>query len=108
MRTDLREELGFLALFDRAFEAVRAVVDMPDRRAGLLIRLMLQNGGRLSRAKRPQFAELSDQEIEAMEDMVQAAIASERDETGLPCRIDDRPAKSHIVPRIDGNSLTDR
>ncbi len=27
--------------------------------AGLLIRLMLQNGGRLSRAKQPQFAELS-------------------------------------------------
>lgn len=75
VRTDLREELGFLAVFDRAMEGVRAVVDMPDRRAGLLIRLMLQNGGHLSGTKRGQFKELSDEEIAAMEQAVQAAMA---------------------------------
>lgn len=75
VRTDLREELGFLTIFDRAMEGVRAVVDMPDRRAGLLIRLMLQNGGHLSKGKRGQFEELSDEEIAAMEQAVQAAMA---------------------------------
>lgn len=75
VRTDLREELGFIAVFDRAMEGVRAVVDMPDRRAGLLIRLMLQNGGRLSKAKRGQFEELNDDEIAGMERAVQAAMA---------------------------------
>lgn len=75
VRTDLREELGFLAVFDRAMEGVRAVVDMPDRRAALLIRLMLQNGGRLSKAKRGQFDELRDEEVTAMERAVQTAMA---------------------------------
>ncbi|HLY87972.1 MAG TPA: Fic family protein [Acetobacteraceae bacterium] len=82
VRTDLREELGFIAVFDRAFEAVRTIVDMPDRRAGLLIRLLLQNNGRLSGAKRGQFPELSDAEVVRMETAVQQAIASERSEHG--------------------------
>ena len=71
VRTDLREELGFLVMFDRAMEGIRAIVDMPDRRAALLIRLMLQNGGRLSKSKRGQFDELTDAEIAAMEQAVQ-------------------------------------
>ncbi|PZU56410.1 MAG: cell filamentation protein Fic [Sphingobium sp.] len=79
VRTDLREELGFLAVFDRAMEGVRAVVDMPDRRAALLIRLMLQNGGRLSNSKRGQFDELTDTEIAAMEQATQRAMADAPD-----------------------------
>ncbi|WP_327753692.1 Fic family protein [Sphingobium sp. SJ10-10] len=75
VRTDLREELSFLAMFDRAMERVRAIVDMPDRRAALLIRLMLQNGGRLSNSKRRQFDELTDAEIAEMEQAVQRALA---------------------------------
>ena len=75
VRTDLREELSFLAMFDRAMEGVRKIVDMPDRRAALLIRLMLQNGGRLSNSKRGQFDELTDPEIAGMEQAVQRAVA---------------------------------
>ncbi|MDI4666742.1 Fic family protein [Xanthobacter autotrophicus] len=75
VQIDLKEELGFLEVFDRAFESVRDIVDMPDRRASLLIRLMLQNGGRLSLAKRAQFTELTDEEIAAMEIAVQKAKA---------------------------------
>ncbi|MFG1351324.1 Fic family protein [Xanthobacter autotrophicus] len=80
VQIDLKEELGFLAVFDRAFERVRDIVDMPDRRASLLIRLMLQNGGRLSLAKRSQFKELTDEEIAAMEIAVQKAKAGEPDD----------------------------
>ncbi|WP_454888285.1 Fic family protein [Sphingobium herbicidovorans] len=79
VRTDLREELGFLAMFDRAMEGVRTIVDMPDRRAALLIRLMLQNGGRLSNSKRGQFDELTDAEIAEMEQAVQWALAEAGD-----------------------------
>jgi len=75
VRTDLHEQLGFLTIFDQAMEGVRAIVDMPDRRAALLIRLMLQNGGRLSLTKRKQFPELTDDELGAMEAVVQAAMA---------------------------------
>jgi hypothetical protein len=77
VRCDLREELGFVAVFDRALAGVREVVDMPDRRASLFVRLCLQNDGRLSAAKRWQFPELEDAEIAAMEAAVQGAIREE-------------------------------
>lgn len=40
---------------------------MPDRRASLLVRLCMQNQGRLPRRKRRLFPELADDEIGAME-----------------------------------------
>jgi hypothetical protein len=70
---DLAEELGFLDVFDRALRGVRAVIDMPDRRARELVRFVLQNEGRLSARKRPRFHELSDAEIEACERAVRDA-----------------------------------
>jgi len=73
VRRDLAEELDFITVFDRATAAVREVVDMPDRRVSLFVRLCLQNGGRLSGAKRSQFAELDDAEVAAMEAAVRAA-----------------------------------
>ena len=72
---DLKEELGFVAVFDQALAGVREVIDMPDRRASLFVRLCMQNGGQLSAAKRSQFAELTDAEIGALELVVQQAIA---------------------------------
>lgn len=77
VRGDLKEELGFVAVFDRAFHAVREIVDMPDRRASLFVRLCMQNGGHLSATKRPQFPELSDAEIAQLETQVQRAISAE-------------------------------
>ncbi len=74
VRRDLREELDFIAVFDRAFEAVREIVDMPDRRASSFVRLCMQNGGRLSAAKRRGFPELEEAEIAAMEAAVQEAM----------------------------------
>ncbi len=58
-RTDLHERLRFLTVFEQAMEGLRAIVDMPDRLAALLIRLMFQNSRQLSAAKRRQFSELS-------------------------------------------------
>ena len=77
VRLDLKEELGFVAVFDRAVNEVREIVDMPDRRASLFVRLCLQHNGALSGAKRAQFAELSDAEIALLEAAVQRAIAAE-------------------------------
>ena len=76
IRTDLREELGFVAVFSRATEAAREIVDMPDRRLSLFVRLVMQNQGRLSAAKRGRFSELTDAEIAAMEQ----AVVNARDE----------------------------
>ena len=70
IRTDLREEIGFLKVFDAAIRATMDIVDMPDRRASLLVRLILQNNGRLSQTKRATFSELRDEEISAIEEAV--------------------------------------
>ena len=82
VRRDLKEELGFIAVFDQAFEAVREIVDMPDRRASLFVRLCMQNGGRLSAAKRQRFPELDDAEVAAMEAGVREATGSETGRSG--------------------------
>jgi hypothetical protein len=70
IRTDLREEIGFLKIFDGAIRATMNIVDMPDRRAALLVRLIMQNNGRLSQSKRATFSELKDEEISAIEEAV--------------------------------------
>jgi hypothetical protein len=75
VRKDLREELDFVAVYDAALAAVRDIVDMPDRRASLFVRLCLQNGGVLSKGKRGEFREISDRELAVLEAAVQGAMA---------------------------------
>ena len=76
VRRDLTEELAFIAVFDRACAAVREIVDMPDRRVALFVRLCMQNGGRLSAKKRRLFAELEDVEVDAMQASIGDALAA--------------------------------
>jgi hypothetical protein len=64
---DLAEEIRFLSTFDRAVRRTMEIVDMPDRRASLLVRLILQNRGTLSETKRKDFSELSDGEVSSIE-----------------------------------------
>lgn len=67
VRRDLREEIAFIAVFDRAIRAVMERVDMPDRRAALFVKLCMQNDGVLSAAKRSLFAELTNDEVRDLE-----------------------------------------
>jgi len=69
---ELVGELDFLARHDRIKRGLQEIVDMPDRRLDLFIRLCLQNKGRLAKDKRGQFAGLTDDEVAAMETVVQA------------------------------------
>lgn len=78
VRKDLREELEFLGVYDQALIAAKNVVDMPDRRASLLVRLVIQNQGRLSKSKRSQFAEISDTELAAIEAAIQRVVETTR------------------------------
>jgi Fic family protein len=74
--TDLKEEIGFLKIFDRALEAVSEIVEMPDARAALLVKLIMQNKGRLSKRKRDKFSELIREEINEIEDAIRQIIGS--------------------------------
>jgi hypothetical protein len=76
---DLKEEIGFIRVFDAAFKAMIEVVDMPNQRASLLVRFILQNDGKLSKAKRSHFPELADAEIERIE--LAAGIAAQQART---------------------------
>ena len=68
---DLHAELNYLVGYDQAKQKMRMVVDMPDRKVDLFIRVVADNGGKLSTAKRKShFEELSDDEIAALEQVV--------------------------------------
>jgi len=73
---DLREEIEFLEVFDKALAATRTIVDMPNARASLLVRLILQNHGTLSLRKRRQFPELQDEEIARIESGIFRAVTT--------------------------------
>ncbi|MGQ0542663.1 MAG: hypothetical protein ACT4O9_12550 [Blastocatellia bacterium] len=77
IRRDLREELGFLAVFDQTLAKVMDIVDMPNRRASLLLRFILQNRGTLSKNKREkEFPELTNEEILSIESAIQGVSES--------------------------------
>lgn len=76
IQTDLKEEIGFLNVFDAALEAVAETVEMPDRKASLLVRFIMQNHGKLSNTKREKFPELTEEEISLIEKAVQSAEAT--------------------------------
>jgi len=65
---DLPNETEFLRRYDAFRERVGNIVDMPDRTVDLLFRFLRQNKGRLSnRARKGEFAELTERETEHME-----------------------------------------
>ena len=71
---ELTGELAFLSRYDRIKRGLQDVADMPDRRLDLLIRLCLQNRGRLAKGKREQFDGLTDVEVQSMEKVVMAEM----------------------------------
>jgi hypothetical protein len=76
----LAEEFNFIGLYDRTYKAVRGVVDMPDKKLALFVRLCMQNNGRLAKARRKTFNELTDGEIKAMEAAIGSARRSHEEE----------------------------
>src|SRR5687767_14118296 len=73
IRTDLREEIGFLEVLDVAIRATMDIVDMPDRRASLLVRLIPAKQWPAIASKNAQrFSELKEDEISA----IKGALAS--------------------------------
>jgi hypothetical protein len=73
---DLEEEIGFLNVFDRSVQRTMEIVDMPDRRASLLVRLILQNKGKLAQNKREHFSEIHDEELASIETAVRELLGS--------------------------------
>jgi len=64
---DVPEELLFLQCYDELKNDIRSIVDMPDKKIDRMILFLHQNNGKLSSRKHRFFKELSDNEIEQME-----------------------------------------
>jgi hypothetical protein len=71
---DLKEEIGFIQKYDRALDESKEIVDMPDKRASLLVRLIMQNKGRLAKNKRDMFSEVTDEELVRIEKAIATAV----------------------------------
>jgi len=74
LKNDLPKEIVEVRQRDRAVSAMRQVVEMPDNEIERLMVFIFQNGGVLSRnRRRKDYAELSDDEVAALEDAVRDA-----------------------------------
>lgn len=74
---DLPEEVAYLEAFDAFSTRVLGIVDMPNRTLDLLHRFLRQNKGTLShRARRKEFAQLTDQEAAEIEKLHAHAFAN--------------------------------
>lgn len=74
--TELIAEVLFLKHYDEAREKIQAIVDLPDRQLDLMIKLLHQNNGKLSKAKRSRFPSLHDDEISAMESAYRSLLST--------------------------------
>ncbi|MEO5907012.1 MAG: cell filamentation protein Fic, partial [Saprospiraceae bacterium] len=62
------EELDYLRRYDKTVLAINDLVTLPNNRVDLLIKMMQQNQGKLSKSKRDKFFdELSDEEVGQVE-----------------------------------------
>ncbi len=77
IKESLPEELGFLKKLDRARQAVREIVDLPDRKRESLLTRLHRNRGRLGAKRRKgEFKELTDEEVEKIEETFREAFES--------------------------------
>jgi len=64
----LPEEVEYLKKYDLLNEFIKNYIDMPDKLVDLLIRFLVQNGGKLSkRAREKEFKKMTVSEIQAIE-----------------------------------------
>ena len=69
MNRIIPEEIDYLEKYDRLSNAINSFITLPDTRVDLLIKLLNQNKGKLSKRKRQKdFDELSDEEFSMIEE----------------------------------------
>ncbi|QJE74351.1 cell filamentation protein Fic [Aerophototrophica crusticola] len=99
IRVDLKQEIAFLAKYDRALRALMEVSAMPDRKAGLFTNLVLQNGKVGAEKRRRHFAELTEEEADRLEQVV---LSAAREAVADGAAGDGRPAVDITISRSPG------
>lgn len=67
LEEDMPEELAFLVRYDEARAALQQIVDMPDKKLESMLMFLHQNGGVFPKRRREGFSELTDAEIDSMQ-----------------------------------------
>ena len=67
IQTEWKSELNYLQNYDRILQRMRDIVEMTDKKANQFILFVRQNNGVLPKSRRNLFAEISDDEIVALE-----------------------------------------
>ncbi len=71
INTDFKNELDFIVEYDQLKKALQEIIDMPDKQLDLLMKMIIQNDGTLSPAKRKKFfAMLTDKEVKKAEALI--------------------------------------
>ncbi|MBS0359593.1 MAG: Fic family protein [Proteobacteria bacterium] len=77
IQKDFPEQLDYLVAYDKTKKSIQNIVDMPDRLINLIINFILQNNGKLSSQKRDKyFFELSEEELQSIENVVQENMST--------------------------------
>ena len=78
LQTELIPELDYLLAWDRARAEMRNVVDMPEQKALQFITFVQQNSGTFPKRRRELFAELSDDEVAKLAEIINQEICKKR------------------------------
>ena len=85
VNTDLAQEIEYLIATDKARQEIGRFLDLPSKELDLLIRLVADQPGRLSQAKRQNhFAELTDEEVGKVEAIVHESFRAYEKLKGQP------------------------
>ncbi|MEK7485231.1 MAG: Fic family protein, partial [Planctomycetota bacterium] len=77
IQNDFRNQLEYLISYDQTKKEIQEIVDMPDQRIDLIIRLILDNQGTLSKTKKGNFSPpLTSKEIQSIEKSIQKQMLS--------------------------------
>ncbi len=74
LQEDFPDELRWLEAHDRARAAMKRIVDLPEKHARMLIQVLLNNQGKMSRNKRARFDLLTDAELERLSKVVREEL----------------------------------
>ena len=81
LEEDMPDELTFLQRYDEAKRELQRIVDMPDRDINLMLIFLHQNKGTFPKRRREQFAKLTDDEIELMQEAYRNIYGLENENT---------------------------
>lgn len=76
IETDFKRELEYIANYDRMKKAMQNIIDMPDKKIDLFIKMTTQNNGTLSPQKRKRyFSMLTANEISQLEEIIKKPLS---------------------------------